>query len=256
MDASRDLTGARALVTGANRGIGAAFVDTLLARGAAAVYAGARDPSTLDDARARHGDRLVPVRMDVTQPDDVEAFCAAHDDVDLLISNAGRSGNGAILEIPESEVRDLFDVHAIGPLRLARALAPQIRARHGGMIFVQSAAALALSRHGPAYSASKAAGMMLALALREALQGDGVQVTSAFPGFTDTDIVRSVDIVKASPIDVAERILDGWADGAACVFPDRFAELVHEEVVSNMDGLLDDPGPVMTATVRRYAAGE
>jgi short-subunit dehydrogenase len=91
--------------------------------------------------------------------------------------------------------------------------------------------------------------------MREALSADGVRVTSVFPGFTNTDIIRAVDIVKAEPRDVVDRSLDAWAAGQACVFPDRFAEMVHEQLRTNIDGLLDDPGRVMTDTVARYAAG-
>ena len=249
------LGGRTVLVTGANRGIGAGFVDAALDAGAARVYAGARDVSSLQSARAVHGDRLVPVRLDLADPETIDAAIGECTDVDVLISNAGRSGTGRLLEIDEGDVRDLFEVHVFGPLRLARGLAPGISARRGGMIFVHSSAALALSRNGPAYSASKAASMMLALGIREALQPSGVRVTSVFPGFTNTDIIRAVDIVKAEPRDVVDRSLQAWAAGEACVFPDRFAELVHELLQSDFDGLLDDPGRVMTETVARYAAG-
>ncbi len=249
------LAGKTVLITGANRGIGASFVDAVMAAGAARVNAGARDIASLAEARASYGDRLAPVRIDLADPASIDAACAEVGEIDVLISNAGRGGGGGVLEIPDEEVRDLFEVHAFGPLQLARALAPGIRARRGGMIFVHSTAALSLSRNGPAYSASKAAGMMLALAMREALMGDGVRVTSVFPGFTNTDIIRSIDIVKAEPRDVADRSLAAWAEGEACVFPDRFAELVHEQLQTDIDGLLDDPGRVMTALVQRYAAG-
>jgi NAD(P)-dependent dehydrogenase (short-subunit alcohol dehydrogenase family) len=250
------LSGVRALVTGANRGIGACFVDALMHGGAAVVYAGARDVASLDPLRRQYGDRLVPVRLDMTEPAHIDDFCAGHDDVSLLVSNAGRDGTGSVLTQDEADVRDLFEVHTFGPWRLAAGLAPQLREHRGGIIFVHSAAALVLSRRGPFYSASKAAGWMLAAAMREALRADGVRVTSVFPGFTDTDMVRSDDIVKASPADVAARSLRGWADDEPCVFPDRFAELVHEQLVTDMQRILDEPTAVVTETVARYAAGE
>ena len=250
------LTGVRALVTGANRGIGACFVDALMRGGAAVVYAGARDVASLDPLRRQYGDRLVPVLLDMTEPAHIDDFCAGHDDVGLLISNAGRDGTGSVLTQDEADVRDLFEVHTFGPWRLAAGLAPQLRSNRGGIIFVHSAAALIPSRRGPFYSASKAAGWMMATAMREALRGDGVRVTSVFPGFTDTDIVRSDDIVKASPVDVAARSLQVWATGEACVFPDRFAELVHEQLVTDMQRILDEPTAVVTETVARYTAGE
>ena len=219
---------ARVLVTGANRGIGAAFVEAVIEAGAARVYACARDPRSLEAAMLRHGPRLVPVELDVTSPRRWSAPAAAVSDVDLFVSNAGREGSGRVVGHDEADARDLFEVHLWGPWRLADALAPMIGARAGGMIFVQSIAALVLSRRGPFYSASKAAATMMSAALRESLRDDGVTVTNVFPGFTDTDMMSAEDVPKASPRQTADRALAGWAAGEASVFPDRFARLVHE----------------------------
>src|SRR5947199_4401085 len=83
------IAGTTALVTGANRGIGRALVEALLERGAAKVYATARRPEALDDIVARFGDRVVPLRLDITRPDEVRAVAARAGDVRLLINNAG-----------------------------------------------------------------------------------------------------------------------------------------------------------------------
>src|SRR6201992_734258 len=77
------IEGATALVTGANRGIGKAFAEELLARGAAKVYAGVRDISTVTDPR------LVPVQLDVTVPERIAEVAAELTDVDLIVNNAG-----------------------------------------------------------------------------------------------------------------------------------------------------------------------
>ena len=81
--------GTIALVTGANRGIGRALVDALLARGATRVYAGARRLDTLVELVASSGGRVVPVQLDVTHPDEVRAAAAQASDVTLLVNNAG-----------------------------------------------------------------------------------------------------------------------------------------------------------------------
>jgi NAD(P)-dependent dehydrogenase (short-subunit alcohol dehydrogenase family) len=209
----------------------------------------------MEAAMLRHGPRQVPVELDVTDPGQVERACATLHDVDLLVSNAGREGSGRVLGHDEADARDLFEVHLWGPWRLADALAPDIRGRAGGMIFVQSIAALVLSRRGPFYSASKAAATMMASALRESMRDAGVTVTNVFPGFTDTDMMATEDVPKASPRQTADRALAGWAAGEASVYPDRFARLIHERMTTGIDEVLARPGRVVTEEYLRYVAG-
>jgi NADP-dependent 3-hydroxy acid dehydrogenase YdfG len=80
--------GTVALVTGANRGIGAAFVSGLLDAGAKRVYAAARDPQTLT-ALAHSDARVVPIALDITDDTSVQAATARLLDIDLLVNNAG-----------------------------------------------------------------------------------------------------------------------------------------------------------------------
>jgi NAD(P)-dependent dehydrogenase (short-subunit alcohol dehydrogenase family) len=252
-----DIAGRRPLVTGANRGLGEQFVEELLVRGAERVYAGARDTASLAPLLARHGRRVVPVRLDVTDLDDIRSAVARHGDVDLLVSNAGETCATPVLAPPdETPFRSVFEVNFFGPLALVRRLAPQLKEHRGGVLFVQSLAALVISRSSPIYSASKAAAMMLAMGVRSELKAAGVVVTSTFPGFVDTDMTTGVDIPKASPRSVAQRSLDALEAEWASVFPDRLAELAEDAVVTDMAAVLDDPQAVTTrliAALRRDA---
>ncbi|MBT4100661.1 MAG: SDR family NAD(P)-dependent oxidoreductase, partial [Gemmatimonadetes bacterium] len=79
--------GSVALVTGANRGIGRAFVKILLDRGSAKIYAGARSTDSFDDLRALDPERVIPVQIDVTDAGQIAAVAAQAGDIDLLINN-------------------------------------------------------------------------------------------------------------------------------------------------------------------------
>jgi NAD(P)-dependent dehydrogenase (short-subunit alcohol dehydrogenase family) len=241
--------GSNILVTGANRGLGLVIAEALLARGAAKVYAGARDPATLDAVRERLGERLVPVRLDVTSPDDRRAVAASCPDVDGLVSNAGLAPAGRVLDTDEALCRETFEVNVFGPLELVRALAPVLRERGGGVLFINSLTGLVVSRSSPVYGASKAAQRMLAMALREQLAAEGVVVTTSHAGFVDTDMAKDVPYPKASPEEVAQRSLAAWEAREAVVFPDRFAQLVEATLLTRMREVLDEPQRVMTSLV-------
>ena len=107
-----DITGSVALVTGANGGIGRAFVAALLKRGAAKIYVAARDPSSLSESLKGSDGRLVPLRLDVTDFARVAAAATAAPDVTLLVNNAGYAAfQGAIAAPDISAARREMDVN-------------------------------------------------------------------------------------------------------------------------------------------------
>ena len=235
-----DLAGRKILITGANRGLGAAFVEAALARRADTIYAAARNPTSLPEFSDPA--RVIPVRLDVTDQETMVAAANEASDVDLLISNAGLPCYGPIFgDQDETTFRAALEVNVFGPLRLVRAFSGALIRPDTGVILVLSAAAVALSRSAPMYSASKAACLMLALAVREELRGNGTTVTTVLPGFMSTDMAANFDLPKASPMQVAEQSLDGWATGQNTVWPDRFAEVVRDAVGEKYQRMLDEP---------------
>ncbi len=251
-EASR-VAGARVLVTGANRGIGASYVEVLMERGAATVYAGVRDLGSLAAAQETYGDRLVPVELDVTDAAQVDAAAQACGPLDLLVCNAGQTCKVLVLAAPDEQVfRDVMEVNFFGPLHLVRAFAPSLVATGGGLIFTLSTASSALSRSAPIYSASKSAALMMTLGLREELRDQGVSVTNVFPGFIRTDMSKDAPMPMAGPRQVAERGLDGWESKVPTVWPDHYAELVSEAVDRQSLRLLDEPKDVMNELVASF----
>src|SRR5262245_27005993 len=107
------------LVTGANRGIGLAFTQALLARGALKVYAAARDPRSIKSKGVE------AIRLDVTKPDEVAAAVARAADVTLVVNNAGVGHFGGFLATDAEEVaRRMLETNFFGVLRVSRAFAP------------------------------------------------------------------------------------------------------------------------------------
>ncbi|WP_254063297.1 SDR family oxidoreductase [Rhodanobacter sp. L36] len=212
-----------AFVTGANRGLGLAYAKALLAAGAKKVYAGARDPSTVP---ALEG--LVPVRLDVTSADDIAAAAAQCTDVNVLINNAGITGNEPLLgDNGAQNLGKLLDTNLHGVLAMSRAFAPVLRANGGGALINMLSALSWLSMPTTsAYSVTKAAAWALTNSLRNELREQGTLVVGVHAGYIDTDMVKHVDGPKTSPEDVAKAVIDGIEAGDSEVLADGTARHV------------------------------
>ncbi|WP_432936634.1 SDR family oxidoreductase [Kribbella sp. CA-253562] len=213
-----NIEGSVALVTGANRGIGLAFVDELLARGAAKVYAAARDRSTVPEQ-----DRVVAVQLDVTDHDRVVALAGELPDVDLVINNAG-IGHGTAALDPDAitAARAELEANYFGPLVVSRAFAPVLRTNGGGAIVnMLSMLSFLTADHLATYSASKAAAWSLSNALRLELAGQGTAVVGVHAGFVDTDLVAALDLTKIPASAVAVAALEAVESGTPEVLVDE-----------------------------------
>lgn len=219
------------LVTGANRGLGLAFAREALARGARKVYAGARDPSTVTLPG------VVPVKLDVTKPDDIAAAARTLGDVTLLINNAGIANMGGFLKDDSVEsARRHFDTNFFGPLMLSKAFAGTLGTHGGGAIV--NVLSIATWINGPAlavYGASKSAAWALTNGLRQELRAQKTQVVAVHAGFIDTDLVRGLDVPKITPESVVQQTLDGLEGGAEEVLTDERTRQVKK-------GLSSEPG--------------
>lgn len=216
------IEGAVALVTGASRGLGRALTEALLSRGVKKVYATARDPEALRDL---HDDRLIALRLDVTDADQIRAAADAAPDVDLVFNNAGvLLGYGIADAMVLGHARREMEVSYFGPLQLLQCMAPILAGNGGGAVVnIGSAAGLSNVAFFPTYSASKAALHSLTQAARVLLGGQGTSVFGVYAGPIDTDMVRELALPKASPRDVAFAILNGIEAGQEDIFPDPFA---------------------------------
>ncbi len=123
------ITGTVALVTGANGGIGKAFTGALLERGATKVYAAVRDVASIADPR------LVPIQLDVTDPDRVAAVARELDDVEEVVNNAGVLNVSFPLSASLDDARVELETNYLGLVSMTQAFAPVLK-RNGGGAFI------------------------------------------------------------------------------------------------------------------------
>jgi NAD(P)-dependent dehydrogenase (short-subunit alcohol dehydrogenase family) len=183
------IEGSVAVVTGANRGLGQHFAKQLLARGAAKVYAAARNPGAIAV------DGVVPLRVDLTDADSIVTAAETASDANLLINNAGVYTVGGVLETPLETIRSEMETNFFGTLLVTRAFAPHLIANAPGAIL--NVASVLSWRHPIAfgtYSCSKAALWAQTDVVREELKAHGVSVTALHVGFMETDMTTGTPL--------------------------------------------------------------
>jgi NAD(P)-dependent dehydrogenase (short-subunit alcohol dehydrogenase family) len=222
------ITGATVLATGANGGIGFAFVTRLRERGAERIYAA---DIVLDRVHTVADARVMPLELDVTDDEQIAAGAAQVERLDVLINCAGILTTAGPLSGDLDSIERELQVHYLGPLRMTRAFLPLLTESGGAIVNMLSVAALSSMPSIGAYSSAKAAAHSMTQGLRAQLASNAVSVHGVYPGPVDTPMTRDLpelDGPKASPFDVAEAILTAVEAGEEDIFPDRMGRSVGE----------------------------
>jgi NAD(P)-dependent dehydrogenase (short-subunit alcohol dehydrogenase family) len=203
------VSGATALVTGGQRGLGKEIVRELLRAGAAKVYVTSRTPVAEDDPR------IVPLGFELADPQAAAELARAAGDVGIVVNNAGIMTFGPLLGDDQQEVERVFGIVAFGPLRVAKAFAPVLAANGGGaLVNMHSLTAWIAGFPGSGtHGAAKAALISITNTLRAELAAQGTQVLGVQLSLTDTDLVRQLDGTKNDPRAVAADIVAALQKG-------------------------------------------
>jgi len=185
--------GRTVIVTGASSGIGRETALAFAEAGANVVLA-ARRQDVLEgivDGHRAWCERMLPVRTDVTEDEDVahlvEATISRFGRVDILVNNAGFGIRATIEETRPEDTRRLMEVNFFGALRCIRAMLPPMKnQRHGQIVNVGSVLSVLSAPRNGIYSASKFALRALSDALRIELRDTGIDVILIMPGYIDT----------------------------------------------------------------------
>ena len=186
------------LITGASRGFGRIWAEAALERGDQ-VTATARKLADVADLTERFGDAVLPLALDVTQPDQVRQVVRQayghFGKLDVLVNNAGVALLAATEEASDDQIRDLFDANYIGMVRVLRAALPHLRQQRSGHILgVSSGLGIGAMPLIGFYSATKWAVEGLHEALAQEVSAFGIKVTIVEPGAYATDFAKSARV--------------------------------------------------------------
>ena len=224
---SYDISNKITLVTGANRGIGKAIVETFLEHGASKVYAGVRSLNKAEALVAEFGEKVVPIEIDYENPASIKVAAEIADDVQVVVSNAGVLIGASVMDEDVIEqFQTELNVNVYGLIHMAQAFAPVLK-RNGGGAFVQLNSIASLSSFPRAtYPASKAAAYSFTQALRPVFKEQGTATLSVHPGPILTDMAISSGFAEDSdlPSVVSEGIVTSLKEGKFHLFPDRMAK--------------------------------
>jgi NAD(P)-dependent dehydrogenase (short-subunit alcohol dehydrogenase family) len=234
-----EVSGAIALVTGANGGLGKYFVEGLKAQGAAKIYAGARKVEALNELVATDPERIIPIQLEITDEESVRQAASKCQDVNLLINNAGVGLNKGLIAAPDlSSARAEMEVNYFGTLIMCRAFALILKQNGGGAIanMVSMVARVNLPFNG-SYGASKAAVLSMTQAIRAELAAQKTLVVAVLPGAIDIGMGKSFPDPKVPPQEVVRDTLQAVIDGTEDVYPGEQAKQLNQQ-------LLQDPKAV------------
>lgn len=233
------LAGKTAFITGTNRGLGKAFVETFAANGAN-VIAHARKATSefrefLNDVAQKNGVTIAPVFFDMTDSaamkDAVRSIVAAKTPVNILVNSAGVAHGGLFQMTSMEKIREVFAVNLFAHMELTQLLLRYMMRFSGGSIVnIASISGIDLKKGNCAYGVSKAALIAFTKTLAAEVASSGLRVNAVCPGLTNTDmaslmeakagaemIARSAMNRLGKPMEIAEVVAFLASDAASFV---------------------------------------
>ncbi|TQM43285.1 SDR family NAD(P)-dependent oxidoreductase [Pseudonocardia cypriaca] len=229
------------LITGANRGIGRALLEEVLRRGARQAYAATREPFAHPD------ERVVPLRLDVTDATQVQQAARTVSSLDVLVNNAGVALYDGLED--RAVLEHHLAVNLLGVHGVTQAFLPHLTRSRGAVVNNLAVGAVAPLPFIASYSISKAAAFSLTQVQRALLADRGIRVHAVLTGPTETDMSRDFDAPKASPESVARAVFDGVENQEEDIFPDSLSRVMAA-------GWQSSPAKALEREYAAIAAGE
>lgn len=218
-----DLTGRKALVTGATGGLGGAIARTLHAQGASVAISGTR-AEALEALAAELGERVVVAPCNLSDKESVEALVPAAEDklggLDILVNNAGITRDNLFMRLKDEDWDSVLAVNLTAAFRLSRAaVKSMMRKRYGRIVSIGSVVGTMGNPGQGNYAAAKAGLIGMSKALAAEVASRNITVNVVAPGFIESPMTQALNEKQRESIlsDVPMGRLGAGADIAAAV---------------------------------------
>ncbi len=225
------------LITGANGGLGSAFVRKILALKPQKIYCAARDVDSLKDIQSLSS-AIEVLSLDITDKDSINHVVSKIDKIDILINNAGVNTNCRLFDNHFVDV----EVNLKGTVNLTQALFEKLKESQGKVINITSILALANFPLLANYSVSKAALHSFTQALRAEFNLFGGEVYEVLPGPIETKMTEGMPIPKSTPEEIVDAVIESINNKEYEIYPDGFSQMVKQRLVSEPDALVKEFG--------------
>lgn len=192
------LTGKTAVITGCNRGIGKAILESFAAHGANVFACARRESTGFSEFTGRLAEQcavnIIPIYFDAANPEEIisaaKQIGVYKKQVDVLVNNAGIGYSRLFQMSPAKKLKEVFDVNFFGPFLFTQYLVKlMVRQKSGNIINIASTTAIDGNAGKSVYGASKAALICFTRVIALELAASGIRANAIAPGMTDTDIL-------------------------------------------------------------------
>jgi short-subunit dehydrogenase len=251
---SVELSGKRALVTGATGGLGQAIARVLHGQGATVILSGRR-AEVLEELARELGERTEVAAADLASADEVRGLAERSGRVDVLVANAALPASGDLTEYTPEQVDRALDVNLRAPIQLTHTMLPaMLERRSGHLIYISSISGKVASASASLYNATKFGLRGFSLAMHQELHGTGVGCTAIFPGFiaeagmwADSEVETPSGAGTRTPDDVAAAVLKALRKNPH--------EIDVDSVMLRSGGWFTGISPAMVSALQRLGGG-
>jgi short-subunit dehydrogenase len=223
------------LITGANGGLGRAFVQGVLEQKPKKLYCAARDIKTLEEIK-KLSPAIEAIALDITDKDSISRAVAAIDSLDILINNAGVNTNSRLFD---SSFLDI-EVNLKGTVNVTEAFFDKLKVSQGKVVNVTSVLALVNLPLMANYAISKSALHSFSQALRAEFTLFGGEVYEVLPGPIETRMTEGFPMPKAKPEEIVKRVVEAMKNKEFEIYPDGFSQMVKQRLQSEPEKLIEE----------------